>query len=96
MILGLMRVVGMWINCSSITLGEGLAEYIFRFLGPSSDQLDLGLWAGPENLYFNLSPSGCCDTSLSFPSTQGPGPCPSSGLTVFHIINNLLKDPALL
>lgn len=72
MILGLMRVAGMCINCSSITLGEGLAEYIFRFLSPSSDQLDLGLWAGPENLYFNLFPTGCCDTS--FPSTLAQGP----------------------
>lgn len=72
MMLGLMRVVGVWINCSGITLGEGLAEYVFRFLGPSSDQLDLGLWAGPENLYFNFFPPSCCDTS--FPSTLAWGP----------------------
>ena len=86
----LVRVVSMWITSSSITLGRGFARHVFRFLGPSSDQLDQGPWAGPGNLYFNRS-----DVLLSSILPQGPD-LPSLGLILFHIINSFLMDPALL
>lgn len=83
-------MVSMWITCSSITLGKGFAKYVFRFLGPSSDQLDEGLWAGPGNLYFN-----CLDVLFSSILHQGPD-LPGLDLIMFHIINSFLMDPALL